>query len=75
MRMFAVCVLSAVLVGSTGCALVLLGAGGTAGYFIRKGEEGGSTTADAPKQGKAADAPSKTSEKPKAEVKSTFTSD
>lgn len=27
-------------VASSGCALLLLGAGGAGGYFIRKGEEG-----------------------------------
>ncbi len=75
MRICAVCVLSAVLVGSTGCALVLLGAGGTAGYFIRKGEEGGSTTTDAPKQEKAADAPRKTSGTPTGDAKSPSASD
>ena len=28
---------------SSGCALFLVGAGGTGGYMIRKGEEGGSS--------------------------------
>lgn len=32
--------LAALFVPSSGCALLLLGAGGAGGYFIRKGEEG-----------------------------------
>jgi len=32
------------LLFSSGCALLLLGAGGTAGYLIRRGEEGESPT-------------------------------
>lgn len=36
-----VAALAAALLSAPGCALFWLGAGGTGGYLIRKGEEGG----------------------------------
>lgn len=37
------------LLFSSGCALLWLGAGGTGGYLIRKGEEGGGGSGDGKK--------------------------
>lgn len=38
----------------SGCALLLLGAGGAGGYLIRKGEEGGEARKTAPESSKVA---------------------